>query len=127
MATWTDELNPQCLWEAFKTRILEKARERAKIIIPKIKREINDITFKLEAISKGPTLDDEERALSKAVFYQKLVELETKQHNAARLSSQAKNRLEGEPISLLNSDYKVFTKALTVELAKAAPKLIHPD
>uniref|UniRef100_A0A0W0G0A5 Reverse transcriptase domain-containing protein n=1 Tax=Moniliophthora roreri TaxID=221103 RepID=A0A0W0G0A5_MONRR len=96
MATQTDELNPQCLWEAFKTRILEKARERAKIIILKIKREINDITFKLEAISKDPTLDDEECALSKAVFYQKLVELETKQHNAAWLSSQAKNWLEGK-------------------------------
>ncbi|KAI3616589.1 ribonuclease h [Moniliophthora roreri] len=103
MATWTDELNPQCLWEAFKTRILEKARERAKIIILKIKREINDITFKLEAISKGPTLDDEECALSKAVFYQKLVELETKQHNAAWLSSQAKNWLEGKAKRLLSA------------------------
>ena len=30
------------------------------------------------------------------------------------------------PISLLNSDYKIFTKALTIKLAKAAPNLIDP-
>jgi hypothetical protein len=31
------------------------------------------------------------------------------------------------PISLLNSDYKVFTKALALKLAKVAPDLIHPN
>jgi hypothetical protein len=31
------------------------------------------------------------------------------------------------PISLLNSDYKVFTKALAPKLAKVAPDLIHPN
>jgi hypothetical protein len=31
------------------------------------------------------------------------------------------------PISLLNSDYKIFTKALTIKLARAAPDLIHPN
>lgn len=31
------------------------------------------------------------------------------------------------PISLLSTDYKVFTKALTIKLAKVAPSLIHPN
>jgi hypothetical protein len=31
------------------------------------------------------------------------------------------------PISLLNTDYKIFTKALTIKLAKVAPDLIHPN
>jgi ribonuclease HI len=31
------------------------------------------------------------------------------------------------PITLLNTDYKLLTKALAIQLAKAAPKLIHPD
>jgi hypothetical protein len=30
------------------------------------------------------------------------------------------------PISLLNTDYKIFTKALTIKLARIAPDLIHP-
>ena len=31
------------------------------------------------------------------------------------------------PITLLNTDYKIFTKALSIKLAKAAPEIIHPD
>ncbi len=31
------------------------------------------------------------------------------------------------PITLLNTDYKVMTKALTIKLGKVAPDLIHPD
>ena len=31
------------------------------------------------------------------------------------------------PISLLNTDYKLLTKALTIRLAKVATDLIHPD
>jgi hypothetical protein len=30
------------------------------------------------------------------------------------------------PISVLNTDYKIMTKALTIKLARAAPSLIHP-
>jgi hypothetical protein len=31
------------------------------------------------------------------------------------------------PITILNSDYKIFTKALAVKLAKTVPKIIHED
>lgn len=31
-----------------------------------------------------------------------------------------------QPISLLNSDYKIMTKALTIKLAKTAPELLNP-
>ncbi|KAJ3568915.1 hypothetical protein NP233_g5392 [Leucocoprinus birnbaumii] len=31
------------------------------------------------------------------------------------------------PITVLNSDYKIYTKALTFRLAEAAPHIIHPD
>lgn len=31
------------------------------------------------------------------------------------------------PITLLNTDYKIFTKALTMKLSKVAPSLIHED
>ena len=31
------------------------------------------------------------------------------------------------PITLLNTDYKIFTKALSIKLADAAPEIIHPD
>lgn len=31
------------------------------------------------------------------------------------------------PITLLNTDYKIFTKALSIKLAEAAPDIINPD
>ncbi|EEB97152.1 hypothetical protein MPER_03581, partial [Moniliophthora perniciosa FA553] len=31
------------------------------------------------------------------------------------------------PISLLNTDYKIFTKALTIKLSKVVTELVHPD
>jgi hypothetical protein len=31
------------------------------------------------------------------------------------------------PITVLNADYKIFTKALTNKLAKVAPYIIHKD
>jgi len=31
------------------------------------------------------------------------------------------------PITLLNTDYKIFTKALSLKLAEVAPSIIHPD
>ena len=31
------------------------------------------------------------------------------------------------PITILNSDYKIFTKALAVKLAKTVPKIIHEN
>ena len=31
------------------------------------------------------------------------------------------------PITILSSDYKIFTKALTIKLAKTVPKIIHEN
>src|SRR5258705_13000501 len=31
------------------------------------------------------------------------------------------------PITLLNTDYKIYTKTLAIKLAKVAPNIIHPN
>ncbi|KAF5343264.1 hypothetical protein D9757_015526 [Collybiopsis confluens] len=39
-----------------------------------------------------------------------------------------RNKIENyRPITLLNTDYKIFTKALAMKLAKVCPDVIHPD
>ncbi|KAJ7140524.1 hypothetical protein C8R43DRAFT_819596, partial [Mycena crocata] len=64
---WTPELNVQTLWAEFKADIFKKARERAKIIIPKIDEEIAEVELKLHLINNETELTEDERLLSSAV------------------------------------------------------------
>ncbi|KAK7016021.1 DNase I-like protein [Favolaschia claudopus] len=65
------DFNPQNLWANFKSDIVKKARERAKIVV---------------------------RKLSAAVITEKIIDLEKKRHRASRLTAQVRNRIEGEVI-----------------------------
>jgi exonuclease III len=94
-----EDYNAQTIWMEFKENIREKARERAKIIIPKITQEIAKFETQLKLINDDSDLSEEERKLSSVVIIEKLAELQKKRHKAARLTAQVRNRLEGEIIS----------------------------
>ncbi|KAJ7093327.1 hypothetical protein B0H15DRAFT_776734, partial [Mycena belliarum] len=55
------EHNTQVLWMNFKKDIGDKARERAKIVIPKITKEIASLNVKLKLIEADKELTEEER------------------------------------------------------------------
>ncbi|KAK7040434.1 DNase I-like protein, partial [Favolaschia claudopus] len=92
------EFNPQHLWACFKSDIVKKARERSKVIIPKMEKEIADYETRLNEILGDQTMNEEERKLSAAVITEKIVQLEQKRHRSARLTAQIRNRIEGEVI-----------------------------
>ncbi|KAJ7137547.1 hypothetical protein C8R43DRAFT_893515, partial [Mycena crocata] len=90
--------NVQTLWMKFKTDIGDKARERAKVLVPNIKKEIAELEHRLATVDADATIDDEERALAGAVVVEKLAELQKKRYRASALDAQIRNRLEGEII-----------------------------
>ncbi|KAJ7104119.1 Endonuclease/exonuclease/phosphatase, partial [Mycena belliarum] len=92
------EHNAQILWMNFKKDIGDKARERAKIVVPKIKSEIAALEVKLKLVEADKELTIEERKLSSVLLLQKIEELEKKRHKDARATARIRNRLEGEVI-----------------------------
>ncbi|KAJ7643166.1 Endonuclease/exonuclease/phosphatase, partial [Mycena polygramma] len=93
------DYNAQTIWMKFKIEIGNKARERAKIVVPKIVQEIAGLESQLESINGDNELTEEEKTLSSTVLIEKLTMLQKKRHQASRLSGQVRNRLEGEIIS----------------------------
>jgi hypothetical protein len=96
---WNPSNNIQTLWMKYKQKIGNKARERAKIVVPKIVEEIAELKNKIDAIEMDEELTEEEITLSCTVLQEKLSKLAQQKHNDARLSSQIRNRLEGEVIT----------------------------
>jgi exonuclease III len=101
VSNWEERLpnqNKQTLWADFKTDIITKARERAKIIIPKIIKEIAELEAKLNAILEDDGLSDDEKKIAGALLTEKLAQLQIQRYNAKKMSTQVRNRLEGEII-----------------------------
>jgi len=95
----TDTYNPQALWMNFKKSITTKARERAKIVISRLDKKIQEIEAKLEAIGEDPMLNHEERILSMAVLTEKLTALHIKRHTSRREHTKINNILYSESIN----------------------------
>ncbi|KAJ7260238.1 Endonuclease/exonuclease/phosphatase, partial [Mycena rebaudengoi] len=106
----TTHYNAQTLWAKFKVGIGDKARERAKIVIPIIVKQIAEQETKLDNILADKDTPQELKKLSSAVIVEKLVRLQKQRYRSSRLSAQIRNRLEGEVIgrywSLVNKPGK---------------------
>ncbi|KAK7000162.1 Endonuclease/exonuclease/phosphatase, partial [Favolaschia claudopus] len=102
--------NAQTLWAKFKTDIGNKARERARIVVPKIAEEIAKLQNQRDTLWNDPELSEDDRKLSCVVLEEKIAKLMKQKHNDARLTAQVRNRLEGEVIgeywSRINKPHK---------------------
>ncbi|KAJ7164574.1 hypothetical protein C8R43DRAFT_878856 [Mycena crocata] len=107
LSTRDPDFNAQTLWASFKTRIGNKARARAKIVVPKMKMDIDDLEEKLKEIRADENISEEERKLAGAMLLESIVVLEKERHEAARLTAKVRNFVEGEVIgkywSMLNN------------------------
>ncbi|KAJ3873071.1 hypothetical protein F5051DRAFT_444576 [Lentinula edodes] len=89
----------QILWSGLQDRIAKEARKRAKIIIPRIDKQIKDTETNLRLIEDDQTLTDDERSLLVTLLSKKLAELENKRHQSKRQNVKARNIVHGETIS----------------------------
>lgn len=90
--------NAQTLWMNFKVDIGDKARERAKMMVPKLKQEIAELENKLDVINGDSTLSEEEKSLASVVLVKRLAEKQKKRYKASALEAQVRHKLEGEII-----------------------------
>ncbi|KAJ3971322.1 hypothetical protein EV361DRAFT_800304, partial [Lentinula raphanica] len=98
-AEWDAQHNAQTLWKDFKSRFINLSRQRAKIVIPKIEKNIADTQVKINSICNDPTLDESERSISLTLLQEKLRKLLETRRTTAAAKTKAMNHIYKETIS----------------------------
>ncbi|KAJ3976607.1 hypothetical protein EV361DRAFT_789923 [Lentinula raphanica] len=96
---WNEHVNIQTEWMSFQDRFVTLARERSKIVVPKLEKEIRETASQIDMISNDPLLTTDERLLSTTVLKEKLSMLEQRRHRSTREMTRARNQVHGETIS----------------------------
>lgn len=74
-AQWTETINPQTLWLKFKNELVDKCRQRSKVMVPKIKTHIWKLQACLDSTLCGLQEDPtEEDILTTALLQQKKID-----------------------------------------------------
>ncbi|KAF8195167.1 Endonuclease/exonuclease/phosphatase, partial [Mycena galopus ATCC 62051] len=92
----TDDNNPQLLFKSFKDCTTAQFRERGKILVPRMEKEIKALKDELKKASNDPQLGDEERKTRSAEIQEKLDATEKLRFQGVRENAAARNRLDGE-------------------------------
>lgn len=95
----TPERNPQTIWADFQTRFVKLARQRAKIVVPKIEKQMIDLKTKIKLVTDDVTLTDEERSLSLIVLKEALGKLIERRQRSSSAAAKANYRILGETMS----------------------------
>ncbi|KAE9382860.1 DNase I-like protein, partial [Gymnopus androsaceus JB14] len=88
--------NPQTVWNTFKTKLIEKARERSRQIIPGLVRQINETQLELDGVLDNILLADPEKAEKAAKLHDKIAKLEQSRYSQMQKDQKARHKLEGE-------------------------------
>ncbi|KAJ8507935.1 hypothetical protein ONZ45_g9748 [Pleurotus djamor] len=93
----SDDNNPQLVLHKCKTTILQHARDRDKLLVPEIKRKIQESQEKIKKLtSKDHTPETANKLMAET---RTLSKMERLRHQKARRTVRALDRLEGETIS----------------------------
>ncbi|KAJ3753886.1 hypothetical protein EV360DRAFT_74147 [Lentinula raphanica] len=96
---WDPTRNPQTEWESFQWQFTEIEQARAKVVIPKIDREVDITESQIDTIGCDPQLGEDERMISVTMLKEKLASLEQQRHRSTRATTKARNAVYGETIS----------------------------
>ena len=121
--------NAQKFWEDFKSKISRKARERAKIVIPYLKKKIKDLETQLNELETNTEINEGGKIFIMASLTEKLQKMEQLRHQNVRNSVKIKSYLYGETISKywtgLNKQRK--PKSLIQRLIKPGSNPTNPE
>ncbi|TRM55264.1 Endonuclease/exonuclease/phosphatase, partial [Schizophyllum amplum] len=95
----TEQLNAQILFKEFKDDIFAKCRERARIVVPRMQKAINQLKSRIEQMERNTDLAADEKIFSLAKLQESLENLELRRYDNAKTSSKVRYRLEGETVS----------------------------
>jgi hypothetical protein len=98
MGPRTDEHNAQTIYFKFKRDVLEMARNREKIAVPKATLRQRNLEQTLDRINNDESLPAEEKTKASGEITEKLAKLERARHLSNRNVTATRNRLEGETI-----------------------------
>jgi ribonuclease HI/exonuclease III len=125
--TRSEHENCQHLWDAFTADITAKAKERSKVRIAPIDKEIKTLEVDLDDIANMPEISDEHRSLATAVKLHRLTTLIQRRHASTRLYTQAKCALEVEVISRYWSQLNKAHKPNETILRLVRESIAQPD
>ncbi|KAJ7252020.1 Endonuclease/exonuclease/phosphatase [Mycena rebaudengoi] len=92
----SEEENPQAILEKYIEETCSLFRDRAKVVIPKMDKDISEMKNKLKKTLNDPLIGEDERQIESSTLQEKIDALEAKRHMKIRDNTAASNRLHGE-------------------------------
>lgn len=89
-------INPQTLFKGFKDEIIAKARQRAKVAIPKIEKEIGNLKKDLNSILNKHDAEAKDQQNEAAILQERICALEAKRYSNIRNATATKYNALGE-------------------------------
>ncbi|KAJ7583848.1 Endonuclease/exonuclease/phosphatase, partial [Mycena floridula] len=96
---WNPEYNAQTIFNEFKKKMRKIVRKRAKAVMPRLQRQIEDLADARQDILNNRDLSKEERMDQSARVEQRLRELTAKKHQKSRASVRFRNQMEAETMT----------------------------
>ncbi len=94
----TNDDNPQTLYNTFKTKLLEKARQRAKVSIPKLDRRITALKKAIDDTLNNPQNARTDPMREAGILQERLTKLEIRRFGQKRNAVAANHWAHGETI-----------------------------
>ena len=96
----TADENPQAYFKRLKDDIVDKARERMKTKVPKVRKALEKLQKNLEELTKNPLIaTSEDLQRTQRLIEQRIAHLQMMSNQSKRLSTLVRYRLDGETVS----------------------------
>ncbi|KAE9404982.1 DNase I-like protein, partial [Gymnopus androsaceus JB14] len=88
--------NPQKIWNTYKMKLVQKARERARKIIPGLVRKINETQLEQDRVLDDVLLPEAERTKKAAKLQEEISKMEQHRYIQMQKDRKVRHRLEGD-------------------------------